>query len=239
MHTPPAFLALGERLRQRGLIDAALAVAEAGAARFPMLAEAHDLVGRVRADQGDEEGARRAWLAALECHASHAGALKGLAFLAFRRRDHAEAERRLEAAVQAAPRDPALLRALDRIRGARPRPADAPPSIDDPASGVLLASGDGLRLGGYLDARGDEAAAEAAAAMAAGVAREAERTARLLDLGAWRHVLLEGNAGRTAILPMPGGVLLFSRGTSTPAGRLLTAAERAREAARAWLGESP
>jgi predicted regulator of Ras-like GTPase activity (Roadblock/LC7/MglB family) len=234
--TSPAFLALGERLRQRGLVEAALAVAEAGAARFPMLVEAHDLVGRVRADQGDDEGARRAWLAALECQPNHAGALKGLAFLAFRRRDHGEAERRLEAAVEAAPRDPSLRRALDRVRGARPRAPEAAVVIDDPESGVLLASADGLRLGGYLDARGDEAAAEAAAAMAAGVAREAERTARLLDLGAWRHVLMEGSAGRTAVLPMAEGVLLFSRGSATPAGRLLAAAARARDAARAWLG---
>lgn len=233
--TPPSFLALGERLRQRGLLDAALAVAESGVGRFPRLAEAHDLVGRVRADLGDDDGARSAWVAALECQPDHPGALKGLAFLAFRRRDHAEAERRLEAAVRTAPRDPALLRALDRVRSARPVVLEAALDVNDPESRLLLAGIDGLRLGGSLGPGHDEATAEAAAALAAGVAREAERTARLLELGAWRHVLIEGDTGRSVATPIAEGVLILSRPNTTPVGRLLATATRARDVARDWL----
>lgn len=231
----PAFLDLGERLRQRGLLDAALSVAQAGVARYPMLAEAHDLVGRVFADQGDDDGARSAWLAALECRPESLGALKGLAFLAFRRRDFVEAERRLEAAARVAPRDPAILGALDRVRVSRPAAGPEPVDLDDPASGVLLCDAEGLRLAGGLGA-GREAAAEAAAAETASMMREADRAARLLDLGPWRHVLIEGDVVRAAVLPVaPIGGLVMQRPLAAPAGRLLASAARARDAARSWL----
>src|SRR5690606_32547948 len=116
----PSFLDLGERLRQRGQLEAALSVAQAGATRYPTFAAVHDLIGRILADQGDDEGARSAWLATLECDATHPGALKGLAFLAFRRRDFGDAERYLGAAAAASPRDTSILTALDRVRSMRP-----------------------------------------------------------------------------------------------------------------------
>src|SRR5690606_13346967 len=81
----------------------------------------------------------------------------------------------------------------------------------------------------------DETTAEAAAALAAGVAREAERTARLLEIGAWRHVLIEGDTGRSVATPIPDGVLILSRANTTPAGRLLATATRARDVAREGL----
>jgi len=234
---PPPFLGLGERLRQRGLLDAALAVAEAGVARFPHLAAAHDLMGRIRADLGDDEGARSAWLATLECHPDHLGALKGLAFVAFRRHDFGEAEGRLEQAARTAPRDTAVLRGLDRIRLTRPGGAEPTIAIDAPEGGVLLANDEGLRIGGHLGAGDGDDQADAAAALVAGLAREAARTTRLLELGNWRHLVIEGDGNRTALLPMaPEGVLLVRRPLTTPAGRLLTLAARARDAARAWLG---
>lgn len=233
-----AFLELGERLRQRGQLDAALSVALAGSARYPAFAEAHDLVGRIRADQGDDEGARSAWVAALECHAEHVGALKGLAFLAFRRHDLYEAERRLEAATAVAPRDASLLAALDRVRATRPVRTDDAVQFDDPTAGLLLLDTQGLRLAGGIGPGHDDATADAVAAVGAGAAREAGRTARLLDLGDWRHLLIEGDATRTALMPIePQGALVVHRPVAAPAGRVLALAGRAALAARVWLGQ--
>jgi predicted regulator of Ras-like GTPase activity (Roadblock/LC7/MglB family) len=231
-----AFLELGERLRQRGQLEAALSVALAGAARHPALAESHDLVGRVRADLGDDEGARSAWLAALECDPACVGAHKGLAFLAFRRQDLGEAERRLEMATAVAPMDASLLAALDRVRATRPVRTDDPVQFDDPSAGLLLLDSQGLRLAGGIGPGREDAEADAAAALGAGAAREAARTARLLDLGPWRHLLIEGNTSRSAMVPVESlGTLVVHRPIAAPAGRILALAGRAASAARVWL----
>ncbi len=235
----PSFLDLGERLRQRGQLEAALSVAQAGATRYPTFAAVHDLIGRILADQGDDEGARSAWLATLECDATHPGALKGLAFLAFRRRDFGDAERYLEAAAAASPRDTSILTALDRVRSMRPTNAPEAINIEDPVAGLLLLDNQGLRLAGGLGTGQDEQMADAAAATAAGAAREAERAARLLGLGAWQHLMIEGDSMRTALLPVaPQAMLLLRRPPTAPVGRLLAFASRAVQAARTWLGNS-
>lgn len=233
-----AFLALGERLRQRGQLDAAVAVAQAGLSHYPALAEAHDLLGRVCADNGDLEAAQSAWRAALDCDAGHPGAHKGLAFLAFRRNDLPQAERHLEAALQRAPHDPALLAALDRVRSARPTPAaEVQLSLDDPTNGILLFDPQGMRLAGGVDPGGGEASADAGAAEASGLAREAARATRLLGLGSWHRLVIESNERRIALVPVTADVnLLVVRPASTPVGRLLAVATRAIFLARDWLG---
>lgn len=234
-----AFIDLGERLRQRGQLDSALSVALAGVARFPALAAAHDLVGRVRADMGDDQGASSAWAACLECPGDHVGALKGLAFLAFRRRDLAEAERRLEAAITAAPGDASLLAALDRIRALPPGADEGQLRIDDPASGVLLFDNQGLRLTGGLGTGTMEHDADAVAAAATGVMREAVRASRLLGLGEWRHVLVEGDNSRIALLPVaPHGGVMVRRSRAAAPGRMLALASRAVRAAGEWIGHN-
>jgi predicted regulator of Ras-like GTPase activity (Roadblock/LC7/MglB family) len=231
-----AFLNLAERLRQRGQLDAALSVALAGVSRFPTLAAAHDLVGRIRADQGDDEGARSAWLATVECVPGHLGALKGLAFLAFRQRDLAEAERRLEAAAVEAPHDTAILTALDRVRSALPAAVEATIRFEDPSAGLLLLDSQGLRLVGGVGSHDDGAIGDAVAAEASSAFREAERAARLLGLGEWRHLLIEGAGARVALVPVKGGAgLLIRRPVTAPAGRMLAFANRAVQAAAAWL----
>jgi predicted regulator of Ras-like GTPase activity (Roadblock/LC7/MglB family) len=230
------FLDLGERLRQRGQLEAALSVALAGVARHPTLAAAHELVGRVQADVGDDESARTAWLAALECDPQSIGAHKGLAFLAFKRQDLVEAERRLEMATAVDPTDATLLGALDRVRATRPVRSDDTVQFDDPAAGLLLLDLQGLRLVGGLGPGHSDAAADAVAAVAVGAVREAGRTARLLDLGAWRHLMLEGPTSRSALLPIDGqGILVVHRPSAAPAGRVLALAGRAASAARLWL----
>lgn len=234
-----AFLDLGERLRQRGQFEAALSVAEAGVARYPSLAAAHDLVGRVRVDMGDDEAARSAWVATIECDPGHLGALKGLAFLAFRRKDFLEAERRLESASAASPRDPSILAALDRLRSSLPVVPVDDLQFDDPSSGLLLIDGQGLRLAGGTGSNDDGRIADAVSAEADSAIREVERTARLLGLGVWEHLLVEGVSSRVAVLPVgEQGTLLVHRPITAPAGRMLALAGRAVEAAKEWLGRN-
>ncbi len=232
-----AFLELGERLRQRGQLDAAATVANAGLAHYPALADAHDLLGRIRADQGQDAGAIAAWHAALECDAGHVGALKGLAFVSFRARDFASAERSLELAARLAPHDASLLAALDRVRSTRPAAAPEPaPPLTDLASGLLLFDAQGMRLTGGVGPGTSIEVADAAAAETAGLAREAGRVTRLLGLGAWQYLLVEGADFRLAVLPVTdAATLLVSRPGATPAGRLLAIATRAGAAARDWL----
>ena len=234
-----AFLDLGERLRQRGQLEAAATVTLAGLGRYPALAGAHDLLARIRADQGEDAPAIASWRAALECDPGHIGALKGLAFLAFRARDLATAERHLEAAAMRDPHDVTILAALDRVRAAIPAPSTESFRLDDLASGLLLFDGQGMRLTGGVGPGTGELEADATAAEASGLAREASRTTRFLGLGAWQHLVLEGPEARVALVALDAdATLLVRRPVLTPPGRLLASSARAADVAREWLGRS-
>ena len=233
-----AFLELGERLRQRGQYAAAATVALAGLSHYPALAEAHDLLARIRADQGDDAAAIAAWHAALECDPAHAGARKGLAFVAFRSGDFANAERHLELAAIQSPHDASVLAALDRVRAAhRNTPTAEPVRLTDPGSGVVLFDLQGLRLaGGGPGDNADAALADATAAEGAGLAREATRTARMLNLGAVQHLVIETTEARIAMFPVGSEAsLVLQRSSATPLGRVLALGARAATAAHEWL----
>lgn len=120
-----AFLPLGEELRRRRRFDEARRVALLGLERHPYRPDAHDLLARIWVDIGDEQRARDEWEMALELDAAHLSSLKGLGFLAYRRRDLAGAARLLRAARERDPRDPGLEAALQRVHealnGARDR----------------------------------------------------------------------------------------------------------------------
>lgn len=108
--------------------------------------------------------------------------------------------------------------------------------LEGGADGLLLVDGNGLRLGGGLRSPSGADVADVAAAQLAGVAREAERTARLLDLGTWRTVAVESPDGHVLVTaPTEGTLLLTVRGPEVPMGRVARFAERASSAARAWL----
>lgn len=234
-----AFLDLGERLRQRGQLDAAATVALAGLARYPAFADAHDLLARIRADQGEDAPAISSWRATLEIEPGHIGALKGLAFIAFRARDLLTAERHLEAASARAPHDPTIIAALDRVRAAAPSPSAEAFRLDEVASGILLFDAQGMRLTGGIGPGTGELEADATAAEASGLAREAIRATRFLGLGAWQQLVLEGPDARVAVIAIgPDATLLMRRPATTPPGRLLASSVRAAEAARGWLGHS-
>jgi tetratricopeptide (TPR) repeat protein len=103
--------------------------------------------------------------------------------------------------------------------------------------GMLLLDPRGRMLAGGLRnrARGGDVSDEVAAYLA-GVSQEAERTARLLDLGEWRWIMAEAEGGTLHLSrPAEDALLLLSRDRSVPAGRLAILAVRAADIARRWL----
>lgn len=257
-----AFLELGEALRRRGQLDAAYKVARGGLARYPALADAHDLMARILGDQGDLAGAFDAWAEALRFDPMRIGALKGIAFLYFRAGDVPAALEHLRRAAEVDPDDQSIIQAIDRVSSPAALPPDEPlpepaaealpePALDpappEPAQavaqqsngdhGVLLVDGNGLRLNGTLRSPSNEDVGDRVAAELAGVSKEASRTSRLLGLGTWQAIAVESPEGNLFLVPpTPDTLLLTVRDASLPMARLGLIAERAARDAREWLG---
>ncbi|MBI2401233.1 MAG: tetratricopeptide repeat protein [Gemmatimonadetes bacterium] len=242
------FVALGEALRVRGRLDAAAKVALAGLEHHPNLADGHDLYARIVADAGDVERAADEWSIALALDPHHAGAHKGLGFANFQRGDLDAALEHLELALAADPTDRSTVQALHAVRQAAQQAASDPgagASVERPAvfaglegadSGLLLVDPQGRVLAGGLRAQGGPDVAEEVAAYLAGVSQEADRSARLLELGEWRWIMAEGDAGHLHLsAPSASALLLLVRDKSVPSGRLAILAARAAEVARRWL----
>ena len=256
------FLRLGEALRRKGQLDAALRVATNGLERHPHLADAHDLYARVLTDKHDYERAFDEWDMAVRIAPNHTGALKGLAFLYFKVGDLAQAEAHLEAARKVEPDDPSIEQAIAMMRSgvsppesAAPSPPSAAASSAAPApqaggldesrvfagleganEGLLLIDGAGRVLGGALRDRGGSDVTDAVAAYLAGVSQEAARTAKLLGLGAWSGLSAEGHQGNVHLShPTPEALLLVVRDRGVPLGRLAVLAGRATGMAKRWL----
>lgn len=232
-----AFLPLGEALRRRGQLDAALAVALRGAGRYPGSADAHDLLGRIRSDRGEGDQAFDAWTEALRLNPEHVGALGGLAFLAYRAGDLERADRQLTRAVELAPTNSQLRRALERIQAQRRLVPHREAGVGETdASGTLLVDGQGRRLRGAVLGPEGQDVSDVVAAEVAGVSREAERAARLLALGGWQGLAVEASGGRLHLVPPSGDSLLLARADlGVPPAVLARQAERAAVGARRWL----
>lgn len=249
-----AFLELAEALRRRGQIDAAYKVARGGLARYPGLADAHDLMAHVLSDQGDLAGAFDAWSSALQLDPMRTSALKGIAFLYFRAGDTAAALEHLQRAMDVDPDDRSIPQALARLgaevrahepKAAAPVPEAEPAMPHAPAlfdgmeggeQGLILIDANGLRLGGRLAGRDGGELGDRVAAQLAGVGREAGRATRLLGLGSWHAIAVESPDGHFVLAqPTPDSILLAAREPSLPMGWVTMLAERAARAARTWL----
>lgn len=252
------FLRLGEALRQRAQLDAALKVALGGLSRYPHLPDAHDLYARILTDRYDYASAFDEWDTVLRLAPNHIGAHKGIGFLYYRAGEPEHALYHLRLAAQLDPEDTGLRRAVERVAGGQeiwdtPMP-EAPPadvaearaatvSAGDPFVGLegardrlLLVDQDGLRLGGGLADRDHRDVSDEAAAILAAATREAGRAARLLELGEWTHLTLEGAQVSACLLhPTSDTSLLAAMDAGLPAGQLTLFADRAAKAARAWL----
>jgi tetratricopeptide (TPR) repeat protein len=253
-----AFLDLAEALRRRGQLDSAYKVARGGLARYPTLADAHDLMGRILGDQGDLAAAFDAWAEALRLDPMRIGALKGIGFLYFKAGDLPAATEHLARAAEIDPDDLSIRQAIDRIRNATSNvstsavmeekpavmaepviPAAAPQktaSNGHPEHGVMLVDAKGLRLNGTVLSPSKEDVGDRVAAELAGVSKEASRTSRLLGLGTWQAIAVESPEGNLFLVPpTPETLLLTVRDSSLPMARLGLMAERAARDAREWL----
>ena len=125
--------------------------------------------------------------------------------------------------------------AVESAPGATPMPSvfEGLEGADD---GLLLLDAKGLRLAGGLRDPSGTQVGDAVAAHLAGVFKDASRAVRLLGLGAWKSVASESpDANFYLAAPTPETLLLLSRDPGVPIGRLARLADRAAEAARAWL----
>ena len=258
------FLRLGEALRRKGQLEAALRVAMNGLERHPHLADAHDLYARILTDKHNYERAFDEWDMAVRIAPHHTGALKGLAFLYFKVGDIEQAEAHLAAAKRVEPDDPSIDQAIAMVRKGVGPPSPTPSPAPEPAAtaasstaavsssgfdearvfagleganeGLLLVDGAGRVLGGALrDASGADVT-DSVAAYLAGVSQEAARTAKLLGLGAWNGLSAEGQHGNVHLAhPTPEALLLVVRERGMPLGRLAILAQRATIMAQRWL----
>lgn len=252
------FLELGEVLRQRAQLDAALTIARRGLERHPHLADAHDLLARVHADRGELEPAFDEWDMVARLSPAHPGALKGMGYVRFQQGRLGEAEQYLAAAAAVDPADERNLSALAYVRAQRGASAQgnggvvatggeagtADPSralfadlSADGAGIVILIGADGLVLAGEsVTHEGRDVAAEVGAAMS-GVGDEAGRSMRHLGLGAWTSIVFETDRATVALAPAPAdGLVLVAAARTTPLGFVRRMLERALTASRAFLG---
>jgi tetratricopeptide (TPR) repeat protein len=243
-----AFLELGEALRRRGQLEAAYKVARGGLARYPGLADAHDLMARILGDQGDLAGAFDAWAEALRLDPMRLGALKGIAFLYYRAGDAPAALEHLQRAIEIDPEDESIRQAMARVSAppkpaaptvleAPPAPASVPGGSNGNSSGMLV-DHNGLRLNGTCRSPRGEDVGEPVAAELAGVSKEATRTSKLLGLGVWQAIAVESPEWNLFLVqPTPDTILLTMREASLPLAQLGLAAERGARDARDWLGQ--
>lgn len=247
-----AFLEVGERLRRDGRLEAAVRVALAGLERHPGLGDAHDLYARILVDIGEYDRARQVWAGILTREPRHMGALKGLGYLSFWAGDFDGALDHLEIALSVDPTDRSVVQGLRMVRDAaaeserhaeadreeRLPAADVFRGLDGAGRGLLLVNRHGQVLGGRVEVPEAGNVTDAVAAYVAGAAHEAARSARMLELGPWLWLTIEASAANLHVSPPHDDVLLLvARDRSVPSGRLTRLAERAAEAARAWLAE--
>jgi predicted regulator of Ras-like GTPase activity (Roadblock/LC7/MglB family) len=258
-----AFIPLVDALRRHGRLEEARRYALRGLERHPHHADAHDALARVLADFGDEGQARDEWSFALRLDPSHQPSLRGLGFLAYKRRDLAGAEAYLSRALHANPSDDGLATALRRVRvelrglrdataheegNGKTRPRATRSAADDARllfasllgdgdRTALLLDRDGLVMAGtYVDGAGRDVADEIGAHLG-GLAEEAGRALKQLGLGRWDSLVVEAQHATVALAPgLDGAVVMVAAARDTQVGLVRRLLAQARQRATAWLG---
>lgn len=259
------FVPLVDALRRMGRLDEARRYALRGLERHPHLPGAHDALARVMSDLGDDGQARDEWEFALRLDPAHQASLRGLGFLAYKRRDLAAAEQHLARALHAHPADDGLATALRRVRselrGAEPPAATTvagngtpplrlvrksaadearqlfAPLLGDGDRTALLLDHDGLVLAGsYVDGNGRDVAEEIGAHLS-GLAEEATRALEQLGLGHWQSMLVEAQHATVGLAPgLEGAVVLVAAARDTQVGLVRRLLTQACRRAATWMG---
>lgn len=255
-------LPLVDALRRMGRLDEARRYALRGLEHHPHLAGAHDALARVMADLGDDAQARDEWQFALRLDGGHQASLRGLGFLAYKRRDLSTAEQLLARALHANPSDDGLATALRRVRS-EIRGAELPapvatravpprvirrtaadearqlfaPLLGDGDRTALLLDHDGLVLAGtYLDGDGRDVAEEIGAHLN-GLAEEATRALEQLGLGRWQSMLVEAQHATVGLAPgLEGSVVMVAAARDTQVGLVRRMLSHACQRAATWMG---
>ena len=252
------FISLVDALRRMRRFEEARRYALQGLECHPHLAGAHDALARVLADLGDDGQARDEWEFALRLDPAHHASLRGMGFLAYKRRDLASAEQYLARALQAQQADDGLASALRRVRAelrvasesraasdlSRPRDDDDARQLfaallGDGDRTALLLDRDGLVIAGtYVDGSGREVADEIGAHLS-GLADEASRALRHLGLGQWNSLMVEAQHATVALSPtMDGAVVLVAAARDTQVGFVRRLLAQAARKAGAWMGRA-
>ena len=237
--TSPAFIPLADALRRMGRLDEARRYALQGLEQHPHLPGAHDALARVLADLGEDAQARDEWDFALRLDPSHHASLRGLGFLAYKRRDLATAEQFLARALHGHPADDGLANALRRVRTElresattvratgtngdshvtppqRPRSAAADEArqlfatlLGDGDRTALLMDRDGLVLAGTYVDGSGREVSDEIGAHLSGLAEEAHRALRHLGLGRWESLLVEAQHATVGLAPAAEGAVVL------------------------------
>jgi predicted regulator of Ras-like GTPase activity (Roadblock/LC7/MglB family) len=258
-----AFIPLVDALRRQGRLEEARRYALRGLERHPHHAGAHDALARVLADFGEEGQAHDEWSFALRLDPANQPSLRGLGFLAYKRRDLAGAEQFLSRALHANPADDGLATALRRVRmelrgirgaathedvhdkghlaAARTAATDArqlfASMLGDGDRTALLLDRDGLVLAGtYVDGSGRDVADEIGAHLG-GLAEEAARALKQLGLGRWDSLVVEAQHATVALSPgLEGAVVMVAAARDTQVGLVRRLLAQARQRATSWMG---
>lgn len=207
--------------------------------------EAHRGIGFVHLERGDFGTARR--------HLDHAASVRpddpavqeALQMLTERLPSQAQRQ------AQAQPQQPQPTTSGPSAFPPRPVPVPAPvPSSIDPTQlfdglrretpflGAVLLDVHGLVLAGALGGDAGGTDAEALGAILNGAIQEAVRTAELLELGAWRGILLETETAQLHITALSDGLMvLLAAREGAPAGWVVRTAQRAAELSRSFLAD--
>ena len=247
------FVPLGEALRRQGQLEMAERVALKGLERHPHLADGHDLLARIAADQGKLERAFDEWDMVLRLTPEHLGALKGMGFICFHRERFADAERYLAAAARIDPDDGEIATALAHTRAAHEEMALAADSLvppefahdsrylfvdtlrDDTQTAMLLDNQGLVLAGSYYGADGQDIAQDVGAELS-GVTDAARRATRHLALGDWTSIVFETEVAVVAMAPSrQDGLLVLATSRATPLGLVRRLLDRCSSRATRWL----
>ncbi len=236
------FLSLGETHRRQGDFDAALTVAERGVSWYPEMAGAWDLLARIRSDRGEGDLAFEAWTTVLRLDPEHAGAHKGMAFLAYRAGELDRSLRYLRRAIELAPDDRGIEEVFERVgRAAEAERVEgaqrtSPLGASRWIGCALLTDVQGGLLEGSLRGAEGVLSMEAVTPALAGLSRDAERTTRLLGLGPWQRISLGGEIHSLEIRsPTVDSLLVMTRPAGITAPDLELEANRLAGDMRHWL----